>query len=239
MVGIITFNRLNYLRECITSINPELHAHTNYELVIADDLSSDGTRDWLKAYFSKDEIIYGNKRGGVAINSNRILRAARDKNIDILFLLNDDILVKSGVFDIYINAIKKTEYDYFIYTDLHSAFTVVEKFYSNGIQLNRRITGDGSFLVMTKKVIEVVGGFEASFGLFGCEHFSHARRAIAAGFAPGAIDVVSAQTMVKSRQYYEIVNRSINNAEQYQVLANKKWIEIASEAPVVWNPIEI
>lgn len=55
-VIIPTYNRKYQLKECIDSILRQ--KYTNYEILIIDDCSKDGTEEFLKENYSDDRIIY-------------------------------------------------------------------------------------------------------------------------------------------------------------------------------------
>lgn len=50
-VAIITYNQREFLRECIDSILNQ--DYSNFEIVVADDASTDGTQDMLREYDRK------------------------------------------------------------------------------------------------------------------------------------------------------------------------------------------
>ncbi len=87
-VVIPTFNRLPFLKEAIASVSAQ--SYTNFELIVIDDASTDGTASWLK---SQDEA----KLRFEVLAENRGVSAARNKGIAlangeyIAFLDSDDL----------------------------------------------------------------------------------------------------------------------------------------------------
>ena len=85
---ILTYNKLDYTQLCIDSIrkftNPE-----DYELIIVDNHSTDGTVDWLK---KQDDlkVIYNAANVGFPKGCNQGIEAASGDNI---LLLNNDVVV--------------------------------------------------------------------------------------------------------------------------------------------------
>ena len=55
-VVIVTYNRLELLKECIEAINNQKRQFDN--VVIVDNASTDGTKDYLQEYEKKYHIIY-------------------------------------------------------------------------------------------------------------------------------------------------------------------------------------
>jgi len=88
-LGIATYNRLDYLKQCLDSVkdNPYLS-----HLVISDDGSTDDTLEWLQA--SDYKILGDGKNHGVAHSKNLIIKELLDKECDYIFIMENDILVK-------------------------------------------------------------------------------------------------------------------------------------------------
>lgn len=237
LVGIITRNRVDRLEKCVESM---LRHDFKYPLLVSDDNSMDGTIKYIQGRLCSDEYILNSIQGGVARNSNRILKEAKERKTDILFLLNDDISICDlDVFDLYIDAIQKSHYQHFCFTDSHSAFKPVEIFTKNGIEMHRRMFGDGVLLTITSSMLHCLGGFDTDYGIFGGEHYDYNRRAAAAGFCINSLDVPAAQKYIYAAQYYEEVKPSLPNVSEYQVAANMIWVERMSKPPEIYRDIII
>ncbi|WP_082023848.1 glycosyltransferase [Clostridium polynesiense] len=86
---ILTYNKLEYTKQCIDSIK-KYTPKDAYEIVIVDNNSTDGTREWLKN--QKDiRIIFNDKNLGFPGGCNTGIKAALRDN-DILLLNNDTIV---------------------------------------------------------------------------------------------------------------------------------------------------
>ncbi|MCB2356992.1 glycosyltransferase [Clostridium estertheticum] len=86
---ILTYNNLIYNHICIDSIRKYTKENT-YEIIVVDNNSSDGTREWLKE--QKDiKVILNDENVGFPKGCN-IGIAASDKENDILFLNNDTVV---------------------------------------------------------------------------------------------------------------------------------------------------
>ncbi len=86
-VAMATYNGMAYIDEQIGSILSQLHETD--ELVVSDDGSSDGTRDYLVALCERDarvRVLDGPRRGVIANFENAILACTGD----ILFLADQD-----------------------------------------------------------------------------------------------------------------------------------------------------
>jgi len=93
-VIIPTYNRLDYLKEAATSVLKQ--TFDNYELIISDNHSSDGTATWGRALArnnSKVRYFRNKKNLGMVRNWNVGLDRARGKYLSVL---NDDDLWEPG-----------------------------------------------------------------------------------------------------------------------------------------------
>jgi len=87
---ILTWNELAYTQRCIESIRK--YTHLPYELIVVDNGSTDGTREWLRTQ-SDVRLICNPTNLGFAKGANQGIRAARGDNI---LLLNNDTVVTPG-----------------------------------------------------------------------------------------------------------------------------------------------
>ncbi len=84
-IGIVTYNRLSYLQRAVEGVRA--HTTSEYELVVADDGSTDGTVQWCQD--NAIRVVTGNN-GGVCWNKNRALFALQEIGCDPILLLEDD-----------------------------------------------------------------------------------------------------------------------------------------------------
>jgi glycosyltransferase involved in cell wall biosynthesis len=84
-IGIVTYNRIEYMQRVVDGIRA--HTTSEYELVVADDGSTDGTSEWCRE--NGIRVISG-ANGGVCWNKNRALFALQELGCDPILLLEDD-----------------------------------------------------------------------------------------------------------------------------------------------------
>src|SRR5690349_15108709 len=96
---IAAYNQLQYTRQCLDSILRDAD-RAPYEIIVIDNGSSDGTREYLESKAreldrSRDNLvlILNEKNLGVAPAWNQGLKAAKGRTIGIL---NNDIVVTNG-----------------------------------------------------------------------------------------------------------------------------------------------
>jgi len=92
IAAIVTYNRKELLKECIEALLEQ--TWQKFQIVVVDNASTDGTKDTLKEYMSKDQIIYyntGSNLGGAG-GFNRAIRYALDEKADYIWLMDDDTM---------------------------------------------------------------------------------------------------------------------------------------------------
>ncbi|CCN70287.1 glycosyltransferase [Vibrio nigripulchritudo] len=102
---VLTYNNLNLTKDCLKSIE-ENTKYENYEVIIVDNLSTDGTRDYLtENYIGKEKytIILNDENLGFAAGNNIGLKTAKG---DILVILNNDTYVAPFWLGALVNALK-------------------------------------------------------------------------------------------------------------------------------------
>jgi glycosyltransferase involved in cell wall biosynthesis len=92
-IAIITYNQKDYLRECIESCLAQ--DYPNFEIVVADDCSTDGTQDMLREYEAKYPgkfvLRLAEKNQGITPNSNEAHFACSGKYI--AWMGGDDLML--------------------------------------------------------------------------------------------------------------------------------------------------
>jgi len=96
-VAIITYNQKQFLQECIDSVLAQ--DYPNFEIVVADDGSTDGTHEMLKTYEQKFpgkfHLVLSEKNEGITANSNRAHFACRGKYI--AWMGGDDLMLPGKI----------------------------------------------------------------------------------------------------------------------------------------------
>lgn len=88
------YNHLAETREMLASLQASLPLNLEYEIILVDDGSTDGTRDWLQGMRDTRIHVHLNERNsGYAATNNIGVRLAQS---DILGLLNSDLLFEPG-----------------------------------------------------------------------------------------------------------------------------------------------
>ncbi len=89
------YNCLAPSRECLRTLRATLPSGLTYEIILVDDGSPDGTREWLATLPAPCRVLLNEQNLGFARTCNRGAAAARG---EVLFFLNDDLVFLAGWF---------------------------------------------------------------------------------------------------------------------------------------------
>ena len=175
IIGIVTFNRVNYLKKCISSLLESLSNEVDYILIFANGNSSDDTSSFINNLEVNDNIsVYHiiNEDNFIYRQSNSILLFSENFNYDFGFIINDDLLFIQKEWDKrYYNAYKKYDFDHLVYFDYnfkrkdhHIKENILESFCKSENCM-------GALFTFTKKLVKEIGYFdEENFKIRGHSH---------------------------------------------------------------------
>ena len=89
------YNRLDLTSRCLETLERSLPG-VDYEVLIVDDVSTDGTPEFLKTLRAPYRVFLNEKKGNFAINNNL---AAREARADVLLFLNNDTELAPGWYE--------------------------------------------------------------------------------------------------------------------------------------------
>lgn len=91
-VCILTWNAADLLAACLKSLRDIRHVnHINYEVIVVDNGSEDGSGDVVRRDFQEVELIVNTRNVGFAAGNNQALRMGRGRHF--LVLNNDTVLL--------------------------------------------------------------------------------------------------------------------------------------------------
>lgn len=97
-VIIVTYNRLELLKECIACVENQDLKFDN--VVIVDNKSNDGTTEYLKQFEDKYHIVFESNNGGGAKGfKDGIEYVHKNLNTDWLLLIDDDAMLSANYLD--------------------------------------------------------------------------------------------------------------------------------------------
>ncbi len=95
LISVVTplFNCLPVTQAMVASLRASIPRRISYEVILVDDGSTDGTRDWLAGLGEPFRVVLNERNLGYAAATNRGAAIARGK---ILALMNNDLVLRRG-----------------------------------------------------------------------------------------------------------------------------------------------
>lgn len=158
-IVLATYNRLSKLKRCLSCLLSQ--DFKDYEIIIVDDGSTDGTLEYLKKQKQKSKlnnkkiIFFTQQNQGPAVARNKAIKEAKG---DVIFFTDDDVLVSKNWISKLLNFLNK-------HPEVIAAggYLEAEKklLKSNIFARYEKFTSE---LVYSRPLKEYVGGFE-TFGV--------------------------------------------------------------------------
>lgn len=238
-VGICTRNRPECLQGVLRKlVQYGLEGPIRYDIFVADDGSEDeGQLEFLSSLPPEAWNSDDRERVGVAKNKNRILRRFRDYDFQIIFE-DDAFPIHKDWLAVHIEVSQLSQIHHFNFIP-HSVPAHVGDTYKttawpleNGevihVAQTQNITG--VFLFYTRRVLEVLGGFDKRFGLWGFEHveFSDRIRDSRIGLSPPFLGYPSLLECERYIKWDDSIPSTLNEEEKTR---------IRDEQRVIWDKI--
>lgn len=100
---IVTFNGKKHILNCLESVKRTTYA--DYEIIVVDNGSKDGTPEIIKKNFPDIRLILNNKNLGFTGGNNEGIKQARG---NIIFLLNDDTVIHPQLVEVLVRELTKS-----------------------------------------------------------------------------------------------------------------------------------
>lgn len=216
-IGITTFKRPDYFRDCVESVAKHLLPLVD-EVYVYNDGSK--LKDYKPIYDTLDKRIkieHKNKNRGVAHAKNWLLRKLME-DCDYIFLLEDDLIIThpKAVFG-YIKVAKETGIQHLLFAH-HGPMNKGQRIWSdpNGIELYPNCVG--AWCMYTKESLEKAGLMDENFHN-AWEHVEHTFRLSKAGYTeefPYFPDVKGSDKWI-TEQPEAIENSSIRKTKDWAI----------------------
>ena len=184
VIGVTTYNRLDYLRQFIESWDRTRNRSYHWTLIVSDDGSSDGTLEYLDTLDIDGVAIHvvKHQRVGVHESTNSIIDRCVLMEFDYGFKCDDDVIFKSvGWDDAYIDAMGEYPYLCNYNTSWRPAKPIATS--TKCVSYANAYYSQGALWTFTKAVIAKLGWFDVkTFGFKGYGHIDYSVRAARAGF---------------------------------------------------------
>ena len=174
-IVIPTFNRKQILKKCLKALeNQVLNEHiSNYEVIVVDDGSTDGTTDWIR---NNNEILshvvlYEQEHGGAALGRNLGVKKSK---YEIIIFIDSDLIVLDNFIACHVNRLlfywNKNNKKCFTYGSVinTSNFKNPESEVYKLTDFSFAYFATGN-VAISKELLLKVGLFDTSFSLYGWE----------------------------------------------------------------------
>jgi glycosyltransferase involved in cell wall biosynthesis len=169
-VATITYNSVKYVRQAIESVLAS--SFENFEFIISDDYSTDGTWDLVQEFSDPRIRMWRNERNlGEYPNRNKVLREAKGRFI--IFIDGDDILYKealarlAGYLDAFPSAkgvwgVYPVYFDFFVMPYLFSREQLTRLIFLSNYPIT--VVGFAETVFSVEALLEI-GGFDERFAI--------------------------------------------------------------------------
>jgi len=207
LLGITTFNRTDYFKECINSLASTLNTEYFFTIFIAKGLDICETEDkeiedyiikTFKEFNNINIIVNYSYLHYIYYSSNYILKYSETCDYDFGFILNDDILFEDNWYISYYEASMRNKIEHLCWLK-NTDSTILDKeraLKNNGCVLK----ANGVLLTFTKNVVKNAGLFnENDFKVRGQSHLEWSLRCCNKGFnnKNTFYDIVNSNELVK------------------------------------------
>jgi GT2 family glycosyltransferase len=191
ILSVTTYNRLPFLQEMLQGFFRYTKNKNEWILIIADDGSSDGTKDFIEKLDFPNTIKIYNNRVGISNQTNSIfLELAKFKEF-VCFKADDDMMfIKEGWDRLYLEAMKLSGFQHLCFD--HPLFNQFGEFKENVFLkpvVNEPVLArtptmftKGCFYTITNSILESVGYMDSEIFFHGFEHIDYSMRCARAGF---------------------------------------------------------
>lgn len=162
-----------------------------WSLIIADDGSSDGTKEFIEKLEFKKTIKIFNNRFGISNQTNSIFLELSNFKDFVCFKADDDMLfIKNGWEELYLNAMNLSGFEHLCFD--HQMFNQFgdnkKNVFKNPIMKNLLLAripslfAKGCFYTITDSVLKSVGYMDSNYFFHGLEHVDYSLRCARAGY---------------------------------------------------------
>lgn len=217
-IGITTYNRADYFKDCIESVIEHLAPHVDFVFVYNDGSKRKDYEPVYSTLPDKIHVEHKNKNRGVAHAKNWLLKRMMREGADVMFLLEDDLIIKhpKALFE-YLKVMKETGIQHLLFAH-HGPMNKGQAIWSdpNGIELYPHCVG--AWCMYTRESLEEVGYFDETFKN-AWEHVEHTHRLSKAGYTEewGYFPDVKGSENWISEQPESIDNSSIRKSKDWAV----------------------
>jgi len=224
-----------FIEKSIIKYNNRQVEYKYYVIIVVDGPIPIKHQQLLDKFTNIFNIHYKKINGGVAKVKNTSIRLLMDKNIDIGFLMDDDVEYKLNCMDKYVEAILSCNLHHMSYTQMNPIVHPKETWESMGYIksdinnfeiMKHHGKGVGCLLSFTPELINKIGYFKVMEGKYGYEHINFTYRALEQKMIPFVSDIVDVDKYIDHIGFEAIglnhYKKSHSITEQFRKTENNK-----------------
>lgn len=191
VLAVTTYNRLNFLKEMISGFFKHTKNVHEWKLVIADDGSIDGTKEFIESIDFKNTVKIYNNRVGISNQTNAIFLELSKLSDFLCFKSDDDMMfIRDGWDELYLNAINSSGFEHLCFDHYsfnqfgnHKEAAFAEPIVKDCLLARTpSMFVKGCFYTVTDSILKSVGYMDAKSFFHGFEHIDYSMRCARAGF---------------------------------------------------------
>lgn len=215
-VAISTFSsektslkRIDILKESIESAIKKKTDSQISEVVVVNDCSLNEEHvKYLESIKNKVTLVNFSKNLGISSAKNASIKTLYDLGCNLMFIMDDDIVLNDNFKTFYQDAIIKTKIHHFCYRVPELNKSIISKTNIGGVNVIKTAQVNGAFFTLTKQLVDRVGYFKLLPYKYGHEHTEYTGRIMRmTNLCPGYVDVENSDKYIK---YIGLDDRSDN-----------------------------
>lgn len=183
-------------------------------IIVVDGSYTLQHKEILDKYQNIFTIIYKRDNGGLSKTKNTGINELLNRNIDVGFLADDDMLYKQGWYRLYTSTMINSNISHFTYWPL-SLSNDISNEKINNTMLTVTAGKSGCFLTFTKELINKIGYFRVFPHKYGYEHVEFTER-----YINNNNIIKKIYDVYNSNSYLLLNDKSINNKSYYTNVAD-------------------
>lgn len=193
---VVTYNGLKWYDRCLGSLRD---SETPVKTIVIDNASSDGTVEYISAYYPDVHLIESKENLGFAKANNMGIRYAIDHDADYVFLLNQDAWIEKDTLALLLQTFELNEnVGIAVPMQLNGSYTGFDQYFALYTLSNTNLVFDlymgkmhnyyevhdvnAAAWLLSVNCINIVGGFDTSLFIHYGEDNNYCQRMMYHGF---------------------------------------------------------
>lgn len=182
---MVTYNRLDLTKQTLQSIKDTVSV--NYNLVIIDNGSTDGTKEYLTENYPGAILVFNDENKGIAVARNQAMKIAVDLKTDWFCTIDNDVILPNRWLSDCIDILSVNKSFGMIGVNMEGVkYPLIS---CGGVSFQEKPRGNlgTACIVFPSSLQKMLGYFNTEYGLYGEEDADYGMRARVLGYRLGYI----------------------------------------------------